>query len=76
MLLILLPILWLAMVALVVGVCRSAGRADATPAAPARQRTIRVMDGLTLWETPDDAGLKRERAAGQTRRRLTVHGVR
>jgi hypothetical protein len=78
MLLILIPTLWLAVALIVIGICRMAGGADAAPPRPnPRPVSVKLSEGLTLWETPLAlAAPQCERPRGKLRRHLTVHGVR
>jgi hypothetical protein len=69
MLLILIPVGWLAVLTLLVAVCRIAARADAAPTvAPSEPGGYRrpVGNGLTLWEDLPSPALAR-RPALQTR---------
>ena len=52
MLLLAIPLLWLAAAAFVVMLCRAAARSDAQLAREARRASAPVPAGLGLWEDP------------------------
>jgi hypothetical protein len=52
MLILLIPIAWIAVVALLVVLCRIAARADATPAPAADSNPRSIGGGLVRWEAP------------------------
>jgi hypothetical protein len=52
MLFILIPIAWLAIVTLVVAICRMAARGDAIQLGVTDRRPRVVGDGLVIWEDP------------------------
>lgn len=78
MLILLIPIAWLAIVALVISICQAAARGDAKPAQVAETSPSRPRPGLTVWKAPHPpAQLRRPLAgAGRARGRRLSHGVR
>jgi hypothetical protein len=64
MLFILIPILWLAVVATIVAACKLAARADALATGPAPRRGVSAADpvlrfpGLTVWECSDPSRVR------------------
>jgi hypothetical protein len=61
MILVLIPIAWLAVATVVVAACRMAARSDATAAEPTPERSRRtvVFPGLTVSEPRDPVQLRR-----------------
>ncbi len=76
MIFILIPILWLTVVALFVAVGRSAARGDGRRVRPERGETTvnTSIDGLVLWEDPVEAALQDMRMR-KPRRLLAGHGL-
>jgi len=91
MLLILIPIAWLAVVTVFVAVCQASALGEAA-AAPSEEPGYRVREGLVVWDRDaaialrygHDRARKRAPAATSTaaptrawrRKRLAVHGLR
>ena len=80
MLIVLIPIAWIAVVTLLVVLCRIAARADATPAPAAESNHRSISGGLVLWGSPPTPTLAtdwtlhditRPRQAGAARPPLT-----
>jgi hypothetical protein len=65
MLLILIPIVWLAVVSVFVGICQIAARGDGRTQAAAPETPTRVRDGLVVWD-PAAAMALRARDAART----------
>jgi hypothetical protein len=59
MLLILIPIAWLAILSLLVAICRVAATGDARPAGPSRAREELIGIELTLSQPAQHAGRRR-----------------
>jgi hypothetical protein len=87
MLFLLIPIVWLSILALLVGVCRAAAQGDAQFSAPAQASPGSIGFKLTLARAPSPlpaasrrphrrTTLRRVPAASTRRRRLTAHGGR
>jgi hypothetical protein len=77
MLLVLIPIAWLACIGLLLALCRMAARGDAQPARSPDQLARSLGDGLTVWEDPPEVVLQdRRRGAATQEQQLTAHGVR
>jgi len=81
MLLIIIPIFWISIVALVIAACRLAGRADATPNLAGGPQGRTVREGLVVWDTPETTPEPRRRRlrlhsrGTQARPGLTPHGL-
>ncbi len=77
MLLILIPIAWLTVLALVVSVCRMAAQGDAAPAPAAKstQRAISIGDGLVIWKDNPEVKLQDKRRRKAHGRELAAHGM-
>ncbi len=78
MLILLIPIAWLAIVALVVAICQAAARGDAKPAQAVEISGSMPRPGLTVWKAPHPPMQLRRPlpGAGRTRSRRLSHGVR
>jgi hypothetical protein len=82
MLLILIPIAWIFLMILFVGVCKMAAVGDAAPIQPSRseQPIPRALgNGVTLWEDPSELAVstRHRRVRPHIRHKhLTIHGVR
>jgi hypothetical protein len=76
MIFILIPIVWLTVVALFVAVGRSAAHGDGRRAHPASGETTvgTSIDGLVLWEDPVEVAL-RDMRPRKPRRLLAGHGL-
>ena len=76
LLIILIPLAWLAVLTLFVAICRMAALGDATPVPVAEWSSRRIGDGLVVWEDPSEVALMDQRR-GKTRReqRLATHGI-
>ena len=70
MLLLLIPIAWLLVVALLLAVCRSAGRAEAPRLAKRETPPEVIRDGLVVWDPVAARALR----APYARRDERVHG--
>jgi hypothetical protein len=75
MLLLVIPLAWLACIGLLVALCRMAARGDAQPVPLPEQLPRSLGEGLTVWEDPPEVVLQDRRRAG-AHGQLTVHGVR
>lgn len=78
MLLILIPIAWISVVALVLVACRMAAKADAEPTLATGPEGRSVREGLVVWDSPTPSPRRRRgghRPSGD-RARLTAHGLR
>ncbi|HEY4428639.1 MAG TPA: hypothetical protein VGN08_10580 [Solirubrobacteraceae bacterium] len=62
MLFLIIPLVWLAIVAIVVAACRLVARTDANPTAPApapdEGAPVLSISGLTVWDCPDPVQLR------------------
>jgi len=78
MLILLIPIVWLAIVAFVIAICQAAARGDAKPAQVVEISRSMPRAGLTVWKAPHPpVELRRPLAGtGRTRARRLSHGVR
>ena len=86
MLLILIPVAWLALVALFVALCRMAASADRAPSPSVGAYPPALRYGLAVWEGSPAFALQRRplahrrplhgRRPAARNRRLTAHGVR
>jgi hypothetical protein len=78
LLILLIPIAWLAIVAFVIAICQAAARGDAKPAPVVEVSPSMPWPGLTVWKAPHPpAQLRRPLpGAGRTRSRRLSHGVR
>ncbi|HYB24339.1 MAG TPA: hypothetical protein VED41_11105 [Solirubrobacteraceae bacterium] len=79
MLFLLIPLAWLAIVALVVILCQSAARSDAAPAQVVQAPMSSPRPGLVVWElTRERRGGGRHKGAEgrRARSRRLAHGVR
>jgi hypothetical protein len=72
MLLILIPLAWLAVIALLVAICVTAARADAAPAPRAGEHLGAIGDRLVLRAAPPASSLASRRAFAQASRRQAV----
>ena len=72
MLFILIPVAWLALIALVAAVCRAASRGDAEPALVIEATACPLRPGLVVWEQ----ALGTARSRRQFRRPAPRHGAR
>jgi len=79
LLIILIPLAWLAVLTLCVAICHMAALGDAAPGpVPGEERgSLQAGDGLVIWEDPSEVALKDQRGR-HTRReqRLATHGIR
>jgi hypothetical protein len=62
MLLILIPIAWLAVVTVFVAVCQASALGEAT-AVPAEEQSYRVREGLVVWERDTAIALRYRRGS-------------
>jgi hypothetical protein len=69
MLLIMIPVAWLAVIAVLVALCVTAARADAAPAPPAGECLGAIGDRLALRAAPPASLLASRRAFAQASRR-------
>jgi hypothetical protein len=77
LLIILIPLAWLAVLTLCVAICHVAALGDATPGPVEERGSLRAGDGLVILEDPSEVDLEDERGR-RTRRgqRLATHGIR
>ncbi|GEM_PF-1121424 len=77
MLLLLIPVAWLAVFVLCVAICCMArsGDAQSTPAKQSSRRPA-IIDGKVVWEEPSALALEDTTPGGKIRgRRLAAHGI-
>jgi uncharacterized membrane protein len=67
MLLLLIPIAWLAVVTVLVAVCRAAGRAEAPRSAAAESPPQVIHDGLVVWDPVAARALRAHYASRRVR---------
>jgi hypothetical protein len=78
LLIILIPLAWLAVLTLFVAICRMAALGDDAAPGPVEERSShRVGDGLVIWEDPSEVALKDQRGRkSHSGQRLATHGIR
>lgn len=82
MIFLLIPIVWLLLVAVFVAVCNAAARGDSAPTRLADARGHSFGAGLTVWDDRAAARLRERRHVSRVmrqpmhRRRMTAHGAR